>query len=79
MPCVMIAGGAKAEETRARIEAAALELYRCRTMEEFMLEGGAPRRAGNTVRTILHFRQQHEPIRSMRRSKILVVFRQLDM
>jgi AcrR family transcriptional regulator len=51
-PYVMTARAAKAEATRARIRASAVQLYRDREIEDFTLEEVA-RRAGTTVQTVL--------------------------
>ena len=51
-PYVMTARAAKAEATRARIRAGAMQLYRERAIEDFTLEEVA-RRAGTTVQTVL--------------------------
>jgi len=51
-PYVMTARAAKAEATRARIRASAIELYSGGAIEEFTLDEVA-RRAGTTVQTIL--------------------------
>ncbi len=51
-PYVMTARAAKAEATRARIRAGAMQLYRERAIEDFTLEEVA-RRAQTTVQTVL--------------------------
>jgi len=51
-PYVMTARAAKADATRARIRASAMQLYRDRVIEDFTLEEVA-QRAGTTVQTVL--------------------------